>query len=146
MTPYNLERTAYTYLRHADVTYYVPEVYGWGKRTKKGWGLDSNGKSEYYGIVMEWLEGAEPINQRNVSLDHAVSLAYGLSKIHDAGILHFDGFDRNMMIFPDSKRAVWIDFSCAQVGSAEFSYRQETYGSGAVPMYYVLSPYFWGTD
>ena len=141
MTPFNLERTAYAYLRHADVTYYIPEVYGWGKRTRKGWGLDRNGETEYYGIVMEWLEGAETMNRQNVSLDHAVALAYGLSKIHDAGILHFDGFDRNMMIFPGSNRAVWIDFSCAQVGSIDSAYRQETYSSGAVPMDYVFSPY-----
>ena len=141
MTPFNLECTAYTYLRNADVTYYIPEVYGWGKRTRKGWGLDGNGETEYYGIVMEWLEGAEKLTRQNVSLDHAVTLAYGLSKIHDAGILHFDGFDRNMMIFPGSERAVWIDFSCAQVGSSESAYREETYSSGAIPMDDVSSPY-----
>lgn len=139
MTPFNLERTAYTHLRHAGVTYHIPEVYGWGKRTMKGWGLDGDGQSEYYGIVMEWLEGAQPINQKNVSLEHAVTLTYGLAKIHDAGILHFDGFDRNMMIFPGSNRAVWLDFSCAQVEAAEFAYRQETYSSGAVPVHYVLN-------
>lgn len=139
MTPYNLESTAYAFLRSADVTYYIPEVYGWGNRTMTGWGLNGDGFSEYYGIVMEWLEGAETMNRQNVSMQHAITLANGLAKIHDAGILHFDGFDRNMMVFPGSNRAVWIDFSCAQVGAAEFSYRQEKYISGAVPVQYVLS-------
>lgn len=140
MTPYNLETTAYTFLNHAGVEYYIPEVYGVGKRTCDGWGMVNDmSEIEYYGILMEWLDGAERLNSRNVTIDHAITLVRGLSKIHDAGVLHFDAFERNILVIPGSKRAVWIDFSCAQTEHImKFSFPQETYNGGGLPIDYVL--------
>lgn len=89
---------------------------------------------------MEWLDGAERLNSQNVTIDHAITLVRGLSKIHDAGVLHFDVFERNILVIPGSKRAVWIDFSCAQTEHVmEASLGKETYIGGALPMYYVLA-------
>ena len=143
MTPYNLETTAYAFLKHAEVEYYIPEVYGVGKRTRSGWGIDMDtSKTECYGILMEWLEGAEQMNSQNITIDHAITLTRGLSKIHDAGVLHFDAFKRNMLVIPGSRRAVWIDFSCAQTELIlDFSFRDETYINGAVPIEYVMTSY-----
>ena len=142
MTPYNLESTAYAFLEHAGVDYYIPEVYGVGKRTHSGWGIENDlSENEYYGILMEWLEGAERLNSQNVTFDHAITLVRGLSKIHDAGVLHFDTFERNILVIPGSKRAVWIDFSCAQTEHLmELSFPQETYMGGGLPLYHVSTP------
>lgn len=142
MTPYNLETTAYAFLNYAGVEYYIPEVYGVGKRTRSGWGIETDtNETEYFGIIMEWLEGAEQLNSQNITLDHAITLVRGLLKIHDAGVLHFDAFKRNILVFPGSRRAVWIDFSCAQTELIlDFSFRDETYINGAVPIEFVITP------
>ena len=140
MTPYNLETNAYAFLSHAGVEYFIPQVYGVAKRTLSGWGiLTDTSETEYYGILMEWIDGAERLNSQNITIDHTITLVRGLSKIHDAGVLHFDTFERNILVIPGSRRAVWIDFSCAQTENImEFSFPQETYIGGGLPMYYVL--------
>lgn len=139
MTPYNLETTAYAVLREAGVEEYIPTVYGIATRTLGDWGIDIgwDNPREYRGLVMEWLEGAEQISSENVSLDHVVSLMTGLVKLHEAGVLHRDGFDRNIMVFPGSKRAVWIDFSCAHVQGPEWAYAEEREIVGASPIQHV---------
>jgi hypothetical protein len=137
MTPFNLECTAYAYMIEAGIEDYIPEVYGWGKRSVSGWGLEDiegDKHGEYYGILMEWLEGAEQISIKNVTMENAIGLANGLLKIHGAGVLHFDTFVRNMMVFPNSKRAAWVDFSCAQIGVTEKIQKQEMYSGGLVPV------------
>ena len=144
MTPYNLETTAYAYLVHARVEYYIPKVYGVGLRSVSGWGLaDIWGESEdqYYGILMEWLEGAQQLSEDNVTIDHAICLAIGLSKIHDAGVLHWDTFPRNILVIPGSKRGVWIDFSCAQIGE-ERVHDKEMYIGGGLAIEMVNHPRF----
>jgi predicted Ser/Thr protein kinase len=145
MTPYNLETTAYAYLLHAGVKEHIPEVYGCGKRTLFGWGIkpvEDGLNEEYNAILMEFLEGAEQVTSKNVTVAHAANFANGLAKIHHAGVLHFDTFDRNMLVIPGSKRAVWIDFSCARIDVADYSYEQEAYLSVACPIKYVKSPRF----
>jgi hypothetical protein len=139
MTPYNLETTAYAVLRDAGVEDYIPAVYGVAIRTLGDWGIELgwDNPREYRGLVMEWLEGAEQISAENVSLSHVVSLMTGLVKIHEAGVLHRDGFDRNIMVFPGSKRGVWIDFSCAHIHGPEWAYKQENEIVGASPIQHV---------
>ena len=144
ISEYNHETTAYALLRRAGVNYYIPTIYGVGRRTPAGWGIDTDtSETEYYGILMEWLEGAERLNSQNITMDHAVTLVMGLTKIHDAGVLHFDTFDRNILVIPGSQRAVWIDFSCAHTEDViERSFRQEAYHGGGVPINYVLVNFF----
>jgi len=39
----------------------------------------------------------------------------GLRLIHNAHVLHRDTELRNLLIYPGEKRAIWIDFSIAEV-------------------------------
>ena len=81
MTLYNLETHAYAYMLDAGIEYYIPDFYGCGKRTLSGWGLcHDEDDREYYGIVLEWLEGAEQMTRQNVTIDHAITLANDLPK------------------------------------------------------------------
>lgn len=140
MTPFNLETTAYAILEAAGIEEYIPYVHGWAKRSPVGWGLssiDGDAEGEYYGILMEWLEGAEQLSIKNVTIDNAITLTNGLSKIHEAGILHFDTFERNMLVIPGTIRGIWIDFSCAQVGNERY-HEQEMYSGGAIPIELVI--------
>jgi RIO-like serine/threonine protein kinase len=116
MTPFNLEKTAYEHLRGTKVHPHLPLVYGYGYRTLSNWGFPASSSDEepYYALVMEWLEGAEQLSTENITLEHAYNLLEGLAKIHDAGVVHYDSYRRNMMVTP--QRAVWIDFSCAHMG------------------------------
>ena len=117
MTPFNLEKTAYEYLQHGNVTKYIPYVYGYGFRTRSAWGLPGFDDDDdiYYAIVMDWLEGAEQLSVENITHEYACELLEGLSVIHGAGVLHADLFRRNMMIFPNTNDVAWIDFSCSHV-------------------------------
>ena len=125
----------------------IPQVYGSGIRTLSEWGLtdvdlhlkaDANGR--YYGILMEWLKGAEPLSESNISTDLAMSVTTGMVRIHDAGVYHGDARARNILVYPGTNRAVWIDFSCAQVGWEEF-YGIEMESGGQIGIQYVTLPF-----
>jgi len=143
-TPYNLEITAYAYLRHAGLKYFIPKVLARGQRTVSGWGLeDVDGETEggFYGILMEWIDGSEMLSDENVTLEHAQCLVRGLMKIHEAGVLHNDAFPKNMLVVPGTGRAVWVDFSCAKIGLPdEFEYEMRV--GGLIPIQLV----FWLTS
>lgn len=124
MTPFNLELNAYECLLHADQVHkYIPHVYGYGERTLSQWGVPTelpNDKDLYYGIVMEWVENAEQLSTKNVTVGLASNLLTGLSKIHEAGVLHYDEYPRNMLVVPEIKRSLWIDFSCARMNEDKY--------------------------
>jgi tRNA A-37 threonylcarbamoyl transferase component Bud32 len=130
MTPFNLEKTAYEYMQAAKIERYIPHVYGYGFRTLSEWGIDIPGldilgdEEVYYGIVMEWITDGEQLSVNNINIDYACSLLKGLAKIHEAGVLHYDTFRRNLMIVPGTRRALWIDFSCAHMNE-EYVLAQE---------------------
>jgi hypothetical protein len=126
MTPFNLEKAAYEVFLAADIRDCIPKVYAWGCRRMSEWGLPNRQEEteECYAIIMEWLEGAEQVNPENLTFDHACALLSGLVEIHAAGVLHYDLHRRNMMVIPGSKRAVWIDFSCAHLNE-EYGLPQE---------------------
>jgi serine/threonine protein kinase len=144
MTPYNREATAYAYLLHADVRSYIPKVYGTAKRTVSGWGLDhidGDNEGEYYGILMEWIEGSEQLTEANITIDLAVCLVNGLARIHEAGVLHDDTYERNILVVPGTSRGVWIDFSCSQVELVDEYLNEEMYIGGAIPIEIVGVPF-----
>ena len=142
MTPFNLEKTAYEYLRAANVENHVPVVYGYGFRTLSAWGFPKavGNNDIYYAIVMEWLEG-EQLSTENITLEHAYNLLKGLSKIHQAGVLHYDIYRRNMMVIPQQARALWIDFSCAHMNE-EYAFGIETEAASGVILELVIPPHF----
>jgi serine/threonine protein kinase len=135
-TPYILESTAYAYLNRSGVEKFIPKVYGCGLRPLSGWGLHSiTGEEEslHHAIVMEWIEDAEMLSEKNITVDLTVNFIHGLIHIHDAGVLHSDTFAQNMLVVPSKKRSVWIDFSCAKIG-AELYYDQEIGGVASLSM------------
>ena len=140
MTPFNLEKTAYERLRAGKVENCVPLVYGYGFRTLSAWGFPEGhlDKDLYYAIVMEWLEGGEQLSTENITLEYACSLLEGLSKIHQAGVLHYDMYRRNIVVVPQQARALWIDFSCAHVNE-EYAYGIEMQAATGVILELVRS-------
>jgi predicted Ser/Thr protein kinase len=141
MTPFNLERTAYEYLKAAQIVEFIPHVYGYGQRTLPDWGLQVDDDSLYYAIVMEWLGNMRQLSPETVNIQTACNLLEGLSKIHKAGVLHDDSFRRNMMVMPgpSGKRAVWIDFSCAHVTRQSEQAQEFVLAAGTI-LEAVMSP------
>jgi hypothetical protein len=139
MTPYNLETTAYAYLVDAGVKQCIPKVYGWGVRTMSGWGLEhfsGDDTARYCAILIEWIDGAQHLSEENVTIDNAVSFVNGLAQIHNAGVLHYDTFPRNMLVVPGTTRGVWVDFSCSHIGQEEH-HDSEMYSGGGIAIRYV---------
>jgi len=117
LTPFNFELAAYgQLLKHEVALRYIPEVYGYARRTLSDWGLNAPDNPDlYYGIVIEWFDNAEKLSIWNITVPVALDLLMGLYRIHEAGVLHHDPFSRNMLVLPKANRAVWIDFSCAHL-------------------------------
>jgi hypothetical protein len=128
-----LETAAYAYLRQAGVEKFVPKFHGYDRRTPAKWGLPAimgHRRGEFNGILLEWLEGGIALSEQNFSLRNVVDFIVGVNRIHSSGILHNDIYERNMIFIPETKRSVWIDFSCTHVGYTEDIHDQE---SGALP-------------
>jgi hypothetical protein len=140
MTPFNLERTAYEHLQAAQLVEFIPHVYGYGHRTLSEWGLEVDDDSIYYAIVMEWLGSMKQLSPETVNFTTACKLLRGLYKIHKAGVLHYDLYERNMMVTPGVKggRAVWIDFSCAHM-NRESDHADEFQTAAGIVLEVVLS-------
>lgn len=140
MTPFNLEKTAYEALQHAKVKDYVPHIYAYthGRLSDLGFPGSINDEDIYYGLVMEWLDGAQQISGQNVTLSTACELVKGLSEIHRAGILHYDLYRRNIMVIPEKERGVWIDFSCAHMNE-EYAQPDEMTSAVAIILENVMS-------
>ena len=122
MLPYDSETAAYEYLAHNGVYHWIPHVFGTAVRSPAQWGLehvDGDEEGDYYGILMEWIEGGEELTEDNVRAHHVVSFIRGLVRMHDAGVIHNDIEDRNMLVVPGSERAVWIDFSSSRVDATD---------------------------
>ena len=122
MTPFNQEIAAYaTLLKHQRIQKYIPRIYGYGCRTLSEWGLPAGDNTDiFYGIVMEWIEGAEKLCIENISVHLAWTILKGLYIIHEAGVLHQDTYSRNILVSPKDNRAVWIDFSCAHLNEPQY--------------------------
>jgi hypothetical protein len=141
LLPFNLEKTAYeSFLKAQIPSEYIPQIRGYGRRTLETWGLPaSSGDGDtYYGLLMEWLEGAERISAKNITLTAACMLLNGLRRIHDAGIYHNDTFARNLVIIPEHEQGVWLDFSCARTGHEQYM-REEMQNANALVLEYVFS-------
>jgi hypothetical protein len=144
MTPFNLELQAYERLLELDgIQRYIPKVFGYGQRTLSEWGFDRSPTDEdiYYAIVMEWIENAEQISAANVTVGNACKLLAGLSKIHQAGVLHNDVFRRNTMVIPGTNKAIWLDFSCAHLNEEAYL-AQELEAAAGMILWRVCLRYF----
>jgi tRNA A-37 threonylcarbamoyl transferase component Bud32 len=122
---YERERDAYTLLSHHRVKRCIPEAYcvqEWPR-----WRFDGNQPDNYftvnreeqlYGIFMDYFEDCQEIELRRGTLRLAEVLGKTLEVIHEAGVIHNDLAERNILLVRESGkvRVVWIDFSCAWSG------------------------------
>ena len=122
---YERERDAYMLFAHRGVRRCVPGVYfvqEWPR-----WKFDGNQPDNYsvvkrdetlYGLFMEYFEDCQEIELRRGTLRMAEVLAETLEIIHEAGVIHNDIAERNILLVREAGkvRIVWIDFSCAWSG------------------------------
>jgi hypothetical protein len=141
MTPFNLEMAAYERILPLQrMTKYVPSIYGYDARPLSGWGFPDGDVKDHdlrYAIVMEWIENAEILSTENITVDNASVLLAGLSKIHEGGVLHYDTYRRNILVVPETMRALWIDFSCSQTYENN-NFAQEMELAGGMILEHVL--------
>ena len=67
------------------------------------------------GILMEYLEGGQTPSKENMTAPIAKSILEGLDYIHGAPVLHGDCQPRNILIYPETGRTVWFDFSNSSI-------------------------------
>jgi hypothetical protein len=92
------------FLRHSRVKGCVPNVYFMHQWPR--WKCDGNQPDDYslrdkgeilYGIVMEYLEGCEPVSMKKASLRLAEIMGRTLEMIHVAGVVHGAITERNVL-------------------------------------------------
>jgi len=67
------------------------------------------------GVLLEYIDGSQRASAAVMTPAIAKEALYGLQLIHNAHVLHKDAEARNILIYPDSGRVVWIDFSSAEI-------------------------------
>ena len=122
---YQRELDAYTLMIHRGVKRCIPQV--WYKQSWPRWKWDGEQHGDYHeydqdeildGLVMEYFEDCREIDMKKADIHLAVALGETLQRIHDAGVVHNDIEERNILLVRESGkiRIVWIDFSCAWSG------------------------------
>ena len=122
---YEHERDAYTLMLHRGVRCCIPGIY-FAQECPR-WKFDGLQPDTYavgqrdeilYGLFMEYFEDCQEIVLRRGTLRLAEILAQTLEIIHEAGVIHNDIAERNILLVREAGkvRVVWIDFSCAWVG------------------------------
>lgn len=121
---YYRERDAYTLMIHRGLKRCIPTVFFKAELPRWKWDGQQptygrhNRDEILYGLVMEYFEDCEEINMRKADVYMAEMLGRSLEMIHDAGVLHRDIEERNILLVREAGtvRIVWIDFSCAWSG------------------------------
>jgi hypothetical protein len=122
---YQRELDAYTLMIHRGVKRCIPQV--WYKRSWPRWKWDGKQHGDYHGydrneilhgLVMEFFEDCRQLDLKKADLRLADALAESLERIHEAGVVHNDIEERNILLVRESGtvRVVWVDFSCAWSG------------------------------
>lgn len=122
---YEHEVQAYMLLIHHGVKRCIPDAYY--RRTWPRWRFDGNQPDEYgeddrdellHGIFIEYFEDYQELDLSRATVHLAEVLGRTLEMIHQAGVVHNDVAERNILLVrePDTVRVVWIDFSCAWSG------------------------------
>jgi len=126
---YQDEVNAYRLLNHYDVPSrgVVPKLYGilpniTEKKLHTLLGVAQPNESQITfpasAILIEYIEGAEMPTKHNMTVQMAEEILRGLRLIHNAHVLHYDTEPRNILITPATGKAVWIDFSNAEMAAS----------------------------
>ncbi|KAI0325759.1 hypothetical protein GY45DRAFT_202518 [Cubamyces sp. BRFM 1775] len=118
------EVNAYAYLASRNVAEAVPQCVGWIKLDvllKRARGVPSpllvmlreQEPSVARGLILEDLGGAQCLSVHNINLDIGELTLQALHKLHSAYILHGNPEKDNVLVFPETKRVVWVGFSHA---------------------------------
>jgi serine/threonine protein kinase len=123
---YIKETDAYRYLHHygAPGEGAVPRIYGTlpsisKKQLDKLLGEsipdDAPITTPASGILMEYFQGAVKPTSENMTAGLAKAAVEALQLIHSSHVLHGDAEGRNLLLYPETGRVVWIDFSSASI-------------------------------
>jgi len=67
------------------------------------------------GLFMQYFEGAVNPSNENMTPELAKAAVDALQTIHGSHVLHGDAEGRNLLMYPQTGRVVWIDFSSASI-------------------------------
>ncbi|KAI0660229.1 hypothetical protein C8Q70DRAFT_1105656 [Cubamyces menziesii] len=121
---FRTEANAYAYISSHNVTSVVPQCFGWtegddllkrirGCPSRLLTLLSERDPKALKGLILEDLTGAQCLSVHNISLDVGEMALRALHRLHSAYILHKKPEKDNVLVFPETKRVVWIGFSHA---------------------------------
>ncbi|KAI0660228.1 hypothetical protein C8Q70DRAFT_1053441 [Cubamyces menziesii] len=121
---FRTEMDAYAYLASRNVVEVIPQCFGWielgfllecarGVPSRLLAVLREEKISVMRGLVFEDLVDAQRLSVHNISLDVGESALQALHQFHSAYILHGKPVKDNVLVFPETKRVVWVGFSHA---------------------------------
>jgi predicted Ser/Thr protein kinase len=133
---YIKETDAYRYLYHygAPEDGAVPKIYGVLPSISKKRLAEMLGDSipDYApitapasGLFMQYFEGAVNPSSENMTPKLAKAAVEALRTIHGSHVLHGDAEGRNLLMYPETGRVVWIDFSSASINRSARRATQE---------------------
>lgn len=119
---------------HRGVKRCIPDVYH--KRQWPRWKWDGGKPDDYdhvdrneilYGLVMEYFDDCQEIDMKRADIKLAEVLGQTFERILDAGVIHNDIEERNILLVRESNsvRIVWIDFSSAWSGEIYLNARSQ---------------------
>jgi hypothetical protein len=119
---YDREVAAYALMVHRKVKRCIPHVYWKGAKSLSEWNGkdgDATGDEIWYGIAMEYFEDFRELQFEKIDAVTAEAVARALNRIHEARIRHGDMQEQNILLVRENGvvRAVWIDFSCAEINA-----------------------------
>ena len=69
-------------------------------------------------VLLEYLDKAQRASSANMTHALAAEALRGLRLIHNAHVLHGDAEARNILVYPETGKVVWLDFSSAEINRA----------------------------
>jgi serine/threonine protein kinase len=111
----------------------IPQALGcdrnwsWGKLLKVlGTGISATTelRSPMSLVMLEYIEDAQQLSPNNINWEICKEVRRGLKAIHEAGVLHHDIGEQNILVTPTG-RVVWIDFSSSYTYASNMELNNE---------------------
>jgi len=77
------------------------------------------------GVLMQHIRGAVSPSAENMTTKIAEAALDALGVIHSCHVLHGDAEGRNLLLYPETGKVVWIDFSCARINRSIYLASEE---------------------